>query len=148
MSYVLTAVFGRPATIDDLVHPLLARSITLGAGFVMRPVVERDDDQDIPFDPLDLDALDDAFGPLFAPASIGGSIAYVHIEMFGGPADEVVAVWRDGEMVWCASGEELDERLSHEAFRMIGVEAPAGGDEFDALGLGRHRETEAWLGEP
>ena len=147
MSYVLTAVFGRPSTIDHLAHPLLARPVTLGGGFAMRPVVEPDDEDDVPFDPLDVDALDDALGPLLSTASTAGPIAYVHIEMFGGPADEVVAVWRDGEMVWCASGEELDERLSHEAFRMIGVEA-SGGDEFDALGLGRHRETEAWLGEP
>jgi hypothetical protein len=31
------------------------------------------------------------------------------------------------------------------ALRHLGVIAGDGGDEFDALGLGRHRCTQAWL---
>ena len=148
MSYVLTAVFGRRDIVDDLSHPSLGRPVMLGAGFAMRPTVDLDDPYADSFDPMDLDVIDDVLGPLLLDASEFGPLAYVHIEMFGGPADEAVAVWRDGELVWRAAGHELDERLSREAFRLIGVEAGPGVDEFDTLGLGRHRDTESWLEEP
>jgi hypothetical protein len=34
------------------------------------------------------------------------------------------------------------------AVRHLGVERGSARDEFDALGLGRHRSNESWLSEP
>jgi hypothetical protein len=160
MSYVFTAAVGRPDVLAALTHPLLAPSVRLGGGFAMRPVIDPldllggddditwDDAEALRFDPLDADAAAESLGPVLAPASVRGPVAYVHIEMAGGPPDEAVCVWRDGELVWRAAGESLDERFSPEALRTIGVVAADGADEFDTLGLGRHREMVDWLGEP
>jgi hypothetical protein len=73
-----------------------------------------------------------------------GPLIYFETEYFGGTGGQGAVVFRDGELVfgpnWAAIGP-----INH-ALKLIGitVEAPAR-DEFETVGLHRHRRTEAWL---
>jgi hypothetical protein len=70
-------------------------------------------------------------------------IAYVETEYFGGVGVQGAAVWIDGArrllIEPCESGPIND------ALRLLGVVAREGVDEFDSVGLGRHRSNKVWL---
>lgn len=78
-------------------------------------------------------------------ASRRGPVAYVEAELFGGSGCQASIVWDKGEII---AGPSVGQHAINEALRLLGVRAAAGQDEFDALGLGRHRETEDWAGGP
>ena len=83
-----------------------------------------------------------------------GPIAYLEAEMFGGTGTQAMVVWRHGE-VWLGpaatefSWPPPDPASSpqwafNQALRKLGVTRDQAFDEFDALNLGRHRQTEDW----
>lgn len=144
MSYVLTALVGRP---DVLAHAIARRPVALADGFALVPL-DHDWRHALDLDALDLEQVLPALGPFALEASVHGPIAYLHIETFGGAADQCVVVWDGGDVVMAEQAEEAREPLpSNRALQRIGVVAPEGQDEFDTLGLGRHRETEDWLAD-
>ena len=149
MAYELTALVGPPHALARLRHPALPRGpVALTEEWALVPV-DREGLAEFGVSAFDVDDVVQELGPAVLAASLATTLAYVHIETFGGLADEAVAVWRAGELVWQARAEDQgDERLSPEAFRLVGVMATEGLDEFDTLGLGRHRETEDWFDEP
>lgn len=79
-------------------------------------------------------------------------VAYLEAETFGGTGTQAMVLWRDGE-VWLgpvttratAARESAEDGAVNQALRHLGVGRPGAIDEFDALGLGRHRHTEDWL---
>lgn len=75
-------------------------------------------------------------------------LAYITTFYFGGQGDQDALVWDKGALRFSPTspGYEQDWPNSpiSQAFRMIGVVAEAGKDEFDTLGLGMHRETHKW----
>jgi hypothetical protein len=72
----------------------------------------------------------------------GTAVAYVETEYFGGEGFERSAVWRDGTIVL----GPLDGAGSiNRALRFLGVVAEPGREEFDLVGLGRHRSIDEWL---
>jgi hypothetical protein len=76
--------------------------------------------------------------------SLGSAVAYIETEYFGGEGYQRAAVWSEGGLHL----GPLDGAGSiNRALRVLGVEAPPGQEEFDAVGLGRHRSLEAWLSE-
>ena len=77
--------------------------------------------------------------------SMHSPVAYVETDYLGGPGDQAAAVWSRGALVMPprrAEGGPINEAL-----RLLGVERAGHHDEFDALGLGRHRSLESWLEE-
>lgn len=81
-------------------------------------------------------------------ASWRGPIVYVETEYFGG-GGQAALVFRGGRCGRVASTLEDEERGDDEspistALREIGVDRGDAIDEFDAIGLGRHRSTHAW----
>jgi hypothetical protein len=68
-------------------------------------------------------------------------IAYVEANFFGGGGEQASAVWIRGTLVL---GPLVSALAINEALEKIGVKRGIG-DEFQALGLGRHRFTENWL---
>lgn len=142
MSYELHAVVGPSAVIARLEHPHLGAVVALTEEFSLRTVRPPDGGA-----PGDVDDVAELLGPTLAAHSHGHPLAYVGISTFGGSVDANAGiVWADGvEVHRDAIEDDSPEPLpSNVALRLIGVQAPGGSDEFDALGLGRHRSTDDW----
>jgi hypothetical protein len=76
--------------------------------------------------------------------SRGGVIGYIETEYFGGEGFERSAVFRDSNVVL---GPLDGAGAVNRALRALGVVAKPGQEEFDVVGLGRHRSLEEWLSE-
>ncbi len=68
-------------------------------------------------------------------------LAYVEAEFFGGAGGQSSAVWTEGKLV---SGPLCEDDAINQALRLLGVTRGDSHDEFDALGLDKHRDTEDW----
>ncbi|MFE6611170.1 hypothetical protein [Amycolatopsis sp. NPDC057786] len=115
-----------------------ARFVSLGHHLSLMPLTE---------------ALHEAgeFWTALAECSEHGAVAYVEAEYFGGVGTQSAQVWDGGETVLgpllLAEGEPLPAGGSpiSRALRRLGVVKGDHFDEFDAVGLGRHRDTRDWL---
>lgn len=93
-----------------------------------------------------LHGITDVLTKIGRAASHSSAIAYIETEYFGGEGVQGALVWSDGEIV-------LEPLISasigpiNSALRELGVQRGRARDEFDALGLGKHRQTDAWLKE-
>ena len=137
--YCLRAVVAAEPVLRQLPGPLAgARIVALDQGLSMVPLTG--------------DLAEVELGDSLATCSLHGPIASVEAEIFGGVGTQSAEVWEAGELV--LGPLHLDE---HEPFppegspisralRRLGVDAGPQRDEFDAVGLGRHRSTEEWLG--
>jgi hypothetical protein len=76
--------------------------------------------------------------------SKGSDVAYMETEYFGGEGFERSAVFRDSNVVL---GPLDGAGAVNGALRALGVAAKPDQEEFDAIGLGRHRSLEEWLSE-
>lgn len=75
--------------------------------------------------------------------SVHGPIAYFETEYHGGTGDQVVVVFRGGQVAYGPRRGEIGP--INEALRLLGIERLTQSDEFQAVGLWRHRFTEEWL---
>ena len=88
-------------------------------------------------------------------ASHHGRVAYVEAEFFGGEGVQAAIGWENGEIALGPMVEEdddlpppLEQGAINQALRWLGVRVARGRiDEFETVGLGRHRETDDWLSE-
>lgn len=122
------------------------RVISLSGGIEMIPLGDEVRKRfRIAFLPLTDDGaavLPDELITLCSELSRSGSLAYVEAEVFGGAGTQAYAMFENG----CAVGApSLGEDAINRALRKIGDVAPPGLDEFDYIGLGKHRDTEGWL---
>ncbi len=92
------------------------------------------------------------FDSLLAACSANGPVAYVEAELFGGLGTQSAQVWQGGEVVFGPLHQDEDDPAPEagspisQALRQLGVvKGDHDFDEFDAVGLGRHRETDDWL---
>jgi hypothetical protein len=76
------------------------------------------------------------------------AVAYISTEYFGGLGGQDAVAWSKGEVIFSPENEGYDGTWPNsaisQALKAIGVIANNGQDEFDTLGLGRHRETHRW----
>ncbi|MEU8412035.1 hypothetical protein AB0C24_04570 [Amycolatopsis japonica] len=111
-----------------------ARLVALGQNLSLMPVTETRFDT----------------GPL-AECSEHGAVAYVEAEYFGGAGTQFAQVWEGGETVLGPLHVDEDEpdpadgSPISQALRRLGALKGDHFDEFDAVGLGRHRDTDDWL---
>ncbi|WP_370963784.1 hypothetical protein [Amycolatopsis sp. cg9] len=91
------------------------------------------------------------FGHALTACSAEGPIAYVEADYFGGSGTQSAQVWDGGRVslgpLHLAEGKPIPAEGSpiSRALRRLGVVRGEHFDEFDAVGLGRHRETDGWL---
>jgi hypothetical protein len=86
-----------------------------------------------------------------AACSTDGPVAYVEAEYFGGTGSQNAQVWDGGHVV--LGPLHLPEKQAtppdgspiSQALRRLGVDKGNHHDEFDAVGLNRHRDTDDWL---
>jgi hypothetical protein len=93
------------------------------------------------------------FDRTLAAWSDRGPVAYVEAEYFGGVGTQAAIVWAGGEVVLGplvtseAQTDPMDRSPISRALSRLGVSARGHVDEFAAVGLGRHRDLDGWLGE-
>ncbi len=77
-------------------------------------------------------------------------VAYITTFYFGGQGGQDALVWDRGALLFSRTSPGYEKNWPNspisQALRMIGVVAEPGKDEFDTLGLGKHRETHKWAG--
>jgi hypothetical protein len=86
-------------------------------------------------------------------------LAYIETNYFGGVGTQAAIVWRDGvaafgpelsETKWVdgkfVSPSYLDKAINR-SLRLLGMFRGEVVDEFDAVGLGRHRSDDDWISE-
>jgi len=83
--------------------------------------------------------------------SSAGPVGYVEADFFGGVGSQRSALWVAGELVlgplYVGEGEPFAPEGSPIAqlLARLGAERDGYRDEFEAVGLGRHRDTVDWL---
>ncbi|KOU39606.1 hypothetical protein [Streptomyces sp. WM6378] len=91
------------------------------------------------------------FDRLLTACSEAGPVAYVEADYFGGAGTQNAQVWDAGETVLgplrLADGEPSPTTGTpiSQALRRLGAAKGNHVDEFSAVGLGRHRDTDDWL---
>lgn len=85
--------------------------------------------------------------------SARGPVALVEAEFFGGSGTQRAQVWEHGQSVLGPLVLEEDDPVPavspiSSALRRLGVSKGSHYDEFDAVGLGRHRSTARWVTSP
>jgi hypothetical protein len=147
VAYCLHALIGPTEALRTVTHSHLRPPVELDSGFSLMPIDDERLDEDEAIYPSDIDAMQTHLHDAVAPASRGTVIAYVVHETFGGgPPDSGAVVWSDGLVVYEEWVEDAPREIEPTALalRLIGVVAEPGIDEFDTIGLGRHRMTEDW----
>ena len=76
--------------------------------------------------------------------SKGTTLAYIEAEFRSGEGTESAVVWRDGKVVL---GPLQGTGAVNRALRTLGVSVPSRREEFEVVGLGKHRSPEAWLAD-
>ncbi|PYP89840.1 MAG: hypothetical protein DMG65_12730 [Candidatus Angelobacter sp. Gp1-AA117] len=148
MGYELCAVVGSEKALRAFTIGLDARIVPLAAGMSLVPLTEK------LLETLKADSGDDAktVSPVFEflyraivdraiAASEEGPLAYVEAGYFGGQGLQMAVAWDQGNMVMEPS--DTDNPIN-QALRLLGVKAAPPDDEFDTIGLGRHRRTARW----
>jgi hypothetical protein len=83
-------------------------------------------------------------------------LAYVETEYFGGRGFQGAVVWANGQLIFgpALTGDREDfqtdnlpDNAINIALRILGVLKGNSHDEFDAIGLGKHRNNEGWIEE-
>ncbi|CAG7643425.1 hypothetical protein [Actinacidiphila bryophytorum] len=154
MSYELQAVIAEERLLRAAVRDLAGAGATsLGQGLALMVMTDRLFDavtDGSPVGDLGFWLLPGGFERTLAGWSTAGPVAYVEADFFGGVGEQLAAVWADGARVWGplhtpvgqpfpAAGSPISQAL-----RRLGAVAHAGGDEFSAVGLDRHRFSEDW----
>jgi hypothetical protein len=149
MSYVIRAIVGHV----DAVHAAVrekrhARVCRLGKAMALVPLSDDLYDEltgsppgDDPYEALEW--LSQGAARWLADASRAAPLAYVEAEYFGGHGEQAAIVFKDGAVAQGPARAPLGP--INEALRALGVAAGGAHDEFDAVGLGRHRDVEGWI---
>ena len=90
----------------------------------------------------------DGLHALAIEISYDSPVAYVTTFYFGGRGGQDALVWSKGDLRFSPATQGYDQSWPNtpisQALRVIGVVAEKGKDEFDTVGLGKHRETHQW----
>ena len=146
--------------------PPETRAVALPAGLAMLPVTS---DMAVRLDPSGRGGTCPGWVLLRRPVaalarqlSAGGRALYIVSETFGGPGIQEAAGWQDGEPWYgpCGTSDieadlEPGYRLGrgrdsavNAGLRALGVRAAPGHDEYETIGLARHRYTARWTANP
>ena len=152
MGYVLTAVLGERSVLARATSLLThSRLVPLSPTIGMIPVTDALLDSLV----ADETASENAFpgfislsAPLadvLASLSEQGPAAYVEADFFGGVGEQRAVAWHGSTVVL---GPMERANAINQALRLLGVRRSLVMDEFDVVGMGRHRATENWLEAP
>lgn len=149
MGHFVTGLVAQPKQLEEFAEKhSLHKPIALTQGLSILPL--RDEDLDAFLKPPMIGHpegftyLSEQLVNEVAPASESGAILYFETEYFGGTGAQGAAVFSKGSLVFGPKSAESGP--INEALRVLGVKVtPPAFDEFEAIGLNRHRHTEDWL---
>jgi hypothetical protein len=132
-----------------------ARVCSLAQGFSLLPIIDalekelvvhQSGTKDLATKPLRY--LSDELQALAVEISHHTPVAYISTYYFGGQGGQDAVVWDKANVRFSPSTKGYSQGWPNspisQALRMIGVIAEKGQDEFDSLGLGKHRKTHQW----
>jgi hypothetical protein len=135
MSYTLQAIVGVLPDLREALPDNVVVALEQGVGLI--PLTDSlREAHDIPFLAFGEELVTDGLSSLVRPLKKG---AYLEAEYFGGQGNQASVIWEDGSLVF---GPIRAADAINQALRLFGVEKKDCLDEFEALGLGRHRSTE------
>jgi hypothetical protein len=143
MAYVLQALIGKNQTLKaDSVPFQHARIVLLKQGMAMIPLTDE------LWNEIDAGNTIEGFGKLSIEIeqwaqqiSNTGLVAYIEAEFFGGTGDQGALAWNNGSRTF---GPTHNQQAINLALKLFGINPMGKHDEFDALGLGEHRDTHDW----
>ena len=155
MGYTLEALIGEP----DVLRPVVRRwpvaaLVTLDGSLSLIPMTDELFDAaggGSGSEPLGFWKLPAQFDRDLAGWSAAGPVAYVEAEFFGGVGTQRAALWTGGRLALGPLSADEDEPSDpagspiSQVLARLGVGREGHHDEFDAVGLGRHRDTEGWI---
>ena len=157
MAYQLCAMAGRRPVIQAAGARTGVRAVELGQGIWLLPITRAlragwGAAGAMPFGQTFL-FLSAEIEAIACQVSRIGLVAYLEAEIFGGAGDQAAVAWRDGEVClgpvttqgWVQEPSNSAQWPFNRALRELGVARGDAFDEFDAVGLGKHRHTEDWL---
>ena len=141
MAYTLQAIVGLAAEMasverDDLI------TVSLSAEMALWPLDSAFQKQHgVPFLPLTDEGDSIVPTPILSVAGLLSRCAYVEAEIFGGEAAQASVVYENGAQI----GEVvISDSAINVALQKLGIQSADGLDEFDIVGLGAERNTDAW----
>jgi hypothetical protein len=150
VGYAIEALLGAAGVLEPLTRDYrIARVVELDRGLAMIPMVEilrnaiqrqNHDPEKEPNWPFWHFSPEGAM--TVAETCEQGALAYVEARFYAGVGTQASVGWRDGAL---RHGPLASKDAINQALRFLGVEAQDGKDEFDTVGLGRHRLTDMWL---
>jgi hypothetical protein len=143
MSYVIQALVARPETLARAEVPG-ARIVSLPQNLgliplkgVVRRVLRL---SQCPLTDEPPQPLSEAFVALLERLSDRARVVYLEAEFFGGAGLQASVLAEQGHL----DEPVIGRSAINEALEFFGVDTGEAVDAFDALGLGRHRDTEDW----
>ena len=145
MGYTLQAIVGNADVLVPVVGNLPV--VVLPQGKVLIPLTTdvRSQSGEIAFLPFTDEGdvvVPEALTALCEKLSAHGRIVYLEAEFFGGAGTQAMLVAEHGKVI---EGPLVDVNAINVALRSIGVTAATALDEFAALRLDSHRDTDQWL---
>ena len=71
--------------------------------------------------------------------------AYIETEYFSGGGAQAAAAWMGFKTLYGPARDAIGP--INQALKVIGVKCRSGMDEFETLGLGKHRSNRSWIGD-
>jgi hypothetical protein len=149
MAHFITGLVGEPTLLGKFAASTsLHKPCTLAQGFAFLPLRDEDIDDLINQPQTEFSEgfnyLSKQLSLVLAEVSEEGTFAYIETEYFGGDGAQGAVVFTHGAITFGPKSAEAGP--INEALRMLGATVPAPySDEFEAVGLQRHRNTEDWL---
>lgn len=150
MGYALEALIGPADVLAPMTSHRSGRVVPLSGSLAMVPMVEilRNAIQARNHDPEKEPAwpfwhLSPEGAMTIAETCTRGVLAYVEARFYAGVGTQASVGWRDGAL---RHGPVAAADAINRALRFLGVEPESGKDEFETVGLGRHRATHEWRG--
>lgn len=147
MAYLLHAFIGQPDDLKVIEQQFTqAKLVLLNPQIALIPMTEK------LFNEMNQDSKNNNIGKYeFLTTTIEQTIleivkdcmvAYIEADYFGGQGVQSGIVWKAGKRIF---EQELGVDTINQILKLYGIVKLDPLDEFDTIGLGRHRNTEKWI---
>ncbi len=143
MGYFLYALIGKSETFKEEVLPYKnARVVQLGQGIAIIPITDELYEEIDSSDEIEkFEKLSSEIKEWAQRISSVAPVAYIEAEFFGGVGGQSAILWKTES---CVLGPIHEQHAINRVLKLLGVERGNAYDEFDAIGLGKHRDTDDW----
>ena len=147
MGYILHAFIGRKTDLQVVANRFPnATIVDVGQGMFIIPMTETlyDDINKLKVSPGfdNLTYMTKNVEDIILETIDGRQLAYIEAEYLGGQGGQSAILWQEGRRFKLF---EFGQGVINTILRHFGIRAKPSFDEFDTIGLGRHRNTEEWL---